>query len=207
MREVGRPRGQSPLGGVLLHGRYLTPEGKVDLAARLGRLDCIRWVVPASDGGSWYPNRFMDPIASNEPFLSRAVVECDQAVAEASEGGSLPPARIIIGGFSQGACVALEYVLRHPGHCRALIIFTGALMDSGSRAWDASAGPLTGLRALITGSDVDDWVPERYVREAAQLLLDLGADVRLRIYPGRPHVVCDDEVAEARSLIESCLEN
>ena len=147
----------------------------------------------------------MDPIASNEPFLSQAVEECAKAVDEASEAGSLPPARIVIGGFSQGACIALEYVLRHPGRCGTLIVFTGALMDSASRAWNTSTRPLAGLRALITGSDVDDWVPERYVREAAHLLLDLGADVRLRIYPGRPHAVCDDEVAEARSLIESCL--
>jgi predicted esterase len=205
MRQIGRPRGQSLLAGVLLHGRYITPEGKVDLAARLGHLDGIRWIVPASDGGSWYPNRFMDSLASNEPFLSQAVEECHSAVEEASEGGNLPPSRIVIGGFSQGACIALEYVLRHPGRCGTLIVFTGALMDSANRVWDTSRRPLAGLRALITGSDVDDWVPERFVREAAHLLVDLGADVRLRIYQGRPHAVCEDEVSEARGLIESCL--
>lgn len=205
MREVGRPRGQALVSGVLLHGRYITPEGKVDLAARLGHLDGIRWMVPASDGGTWYPNRFSDPIESNEPFLTQAVAECDRAVDEASENGRIPPERIVVGGFSQGACVALEFALRHPGRCGTLIVLTGALMDGVHRVWKTEGSPLAGTRVLITGSDVDDWVDARYVRDAAHLLVDLGADVRMRIYQGRPHAVNDDEVANARSLIESRL--
>src|ERR1700685_4675729 len=88
-REVGQPRGTAQLAGVLLHGRGRTPTEKVDLAARLAHLEAIRWLVPAADTGSWYPNRFMDPITFNEPFLSRAVEECHEAVSEASEQGRL----------------------------------------------------------------------------------------------------------------------
>src|SRR5271155_2969041 len=92
LREAGAPRGFSRRAGVLLHGRGHTPDEKVDLTARLGILDGMRWLAPGADLGSWYPNRFSDTVESNEPFLSDAVERCDEAVSEAAEGGRLQPA-------------------------------------------------------------------------------------------------------------------
>ena len=205
LREAGEKRGEARLAGVLLHGRGLTAEDKIDLAARLGSMPGIRWVVPVADTpGSWYPGRFWDSSEVNEPFLTRAVERCHEAVEEAGEAGRVGPERIVIIGFSQGACVAVEYALRHPGRCGALIVFTGALMGPAGPDWKAGKPSLDGLRVLLTGSDVDDWVPEENVREAARALTDLGADVRLRVYKGRPHIVSEEEIVEAREFLASC---
>jgi predicted esterase len=203
VRSVGSARGSSQFAGVLLHGRGKTPEEKIDLAARFGNIPGIRWVVPeAETPGSWYPGRFWDPRESNEPHLSDAVGRCHQAVWEASENGRLGSERLVIVGFSQGACLALEYALRHPGHAGSLIVFTGALMGVPGSDWKAIAPcSLEGLRLLLTGSDVDDWVPEPNTLEAANLFRELGADVQLRIYKGRPHIVSAEEIDEARSFL------
>jgi phospholipase/carboxylesterase len=201
IREAGAPRGLSNRAGVLLHGRGHTADEKVDLSARLGTLDGMRWLAPGADLGSWYPNRFWDSVAANEPFLTEAVERCQEAVTEAAEDGRLTPEHIAIVGFSQGACVALEYALRHPGRVGTLIVFTGGLMGEPGTKWEA-AGSLQGLRVLLTGSDADDWIPEASTRATADVLGRLGADVTLRVYHGRPHIVGDEELAEARAILE-----
>jgi len=203
VRAVGSARGASQCAGVLLHGRGKTPEEKIDLAARFGNLEGIRWVVPeAETPGSWYPGRFWDPREANEPYLSEAVERCHEAVIEASEYGRLTPDRLVIVGFSQGASLALEYALRHPTRVGSLIVLTGGLMGVPGSDWKAVAPQsLAGLRMLLTGSDVDDWIPEESTHEAARLFRDLGADVQLRVYKGRPHIVSEDEIEEARSFL------
>jgi len=191
------------LGGVLLHGRGSTPADMLGLADRLS-IDGCHWVAPAAATGSWYPHRFMEPIDANEPFLSRAIDACDQAVEEAGEHGRIPSSRIVVVGFSQGACLAAEYVLRHPGRCGALVMFTGGLIGPPGTSWTLAppATTLGGLPVLVTGSDVDEWVPEARVRETACVLTALGADVRYRLYAGRDHIVSDEEILEARQFIE-----
>jgi phospholipase/carboxylesterase len=175
----------------------------VALADRLA-LDGCRWVAPAAATGSWYPHRFVEALDANEPFLSRAIDDCDRAVDEASEHGRISLARIIVIGFSQGACLAAEYALRHPGRCGAIVMFTGALIGPPGTPWRLAqpATTLGGLPVLLTGSDVDEWVPEARVRETASVLTALGADVRCRIYAGRDHIVSDEEIAEARDFIK-----
>ena len=207
VRSVGSPRGLSQLGGVLLHGRGKTPEEKIDLAARFGNIEGIRWVVPeAETPGSWYPGRFWDPRELNQPYIDEAVERCHEAVVEASENGRLGSERLVIVGFSQGACLALEYALRYPGRVGSLIVFTGALLGVPGSDWKATAPrTLAGLRLLLTGSDVDEWVPEENTHAAASLFRELGADVQLRIYPGRPHIVSEEEIDEARSILLSLI--
>jgi phospholipase/carboxylesterase len=207
VRAVGSARGASLLGGVLLHGRGKTPEEKIDLAARFGNIEGIRWVVPeAETPGSWYPGRFWDPREVNQPYLDEAIERCHEAVLEASEGGRLEPERLVIVGFSQGACLALEYALRHPGRVGSLIVFTGALMGVPGSDWKAGAPKsLAGLRVLLTGSDIDDWVPEYNSHEAARLFRDLGAQIQLLIYPGRPHIVSEEEIGAARNFLTSLI--
>ena len=174
----------------------------LDLAARLN-LGGVRWIAPYADAGKWYPRRFWDTLASNEPYLSRAVERCDEMVEEAGESGRLDPRRLAVIGFSQGACVAVEYALRHPDRCGSIVAFTGCLMGPPGTVWRPAAGKtLEGLRILLTGSDADDWVPERNTRETAQVLEQLGAEVQLRVYPGRPHIVSEEEIVEARVFLD-----
>ena len=188
---------------MLLHGRGKTPEEKIDLAARFGGIEGIRWVVPeAETPGRWYPGRFFDPRETNEPYLTEAVERCHEAVLEASEFGRLPPDRLVIVGFSQGASLALEYALRHPTRAGSYIVLTGGLMGVPGSDWKAGAPKsLAGIRMLLTGSDVDEWIPEASTEEAARLFRDLGADVQMRLYKGRPHIVSDEEIADARAFL------
>lgn len=200
--ETGPPRAEARRAGLLLHGRERLPEEMLDIADRLA-VDAFRWVAPAADGGTWYPHRFTDPIDHNQPFIEQAMDACDAAFVQVHDGGRLAPANLAIVGFSQGACIASEYVLRHPGCCAVLVMFTGGLIGKDVRRWLVSGVRLEGLRVLLTGSDVDEWIPEARTHLTATILSALGADVRLRLYPGRPHIVSDDEIGQARAMLET----
>jgi phospholipase/carboxylesterase len=203
--EAGRLKGAADLGGVLVHGRYRTPEEMIYLSSRLD-LDNIRWIAPAAGHDrSWYPGLFMDPVPSNEPALTHAIELIDSAVDRASENGRLGPRRLVMIGFSQGACLTVEYALRHPGKCATLIAFTGGLFGPPGTQWNGQPDMLAGTRVLLTGSDADDWIPEERVHETARVLDAMGAEVRLRIYHGRPHEVSDAELTEASALIGKSL--
>jgi phospholipase/carboxylesterase len=184
-----------------------------ELAADLD-LEGVRWLAPAAPAGKWYPNRFYDDRAGNEPHLTNAIEHCDHVMNEATEDGRLKPDQIVVAGFSQGACLALEYALRRPGRIGAVLVFTGALIGPPDTDWLAIAGtrardggsvlknsPLTGLRVFLTGSDADEWITEEQTRATAHALTDLGAEVRLRIYAGRPHVILAEEIRAARAFL------
>jgi phospholipase/carboxylesterase len=184
-----------------LHGRERTKKEMLDLAAQID-LPGFRWLAPYAESGKWYPGRFMDPLARNEPYLTRAVERCDRVVEEAGENGRLGPDKLAVLGFSQGACIAAEYALRRPGRCGAVVVFTGALMG----APDAPRhGDLKGLPIFISGSDADEWITEAATRRSAEVLAQLGASVTLRIYRGRPHIVAEEEIADAREFLKSSL--
>jgi phospholipase/carboxylesterase len=183
----------------------------LDLATGL-EIGGTRWIAPYADQGLWYPGRFMEPLESNEPFLTRAVDRCHRLVLDASEaedarpGGRLSPDQLFIVGFSQGACVAVEYALRHPGCCAAIVVFSGCLMGPPGTDWRPAGGAtLRGLRVFITGSDMDEWIPEERTRQTAQVLLSLGADVEMHIYPSRTHIVSNLELSEARTFLRSTM--
>jgi phospholipase/carboxylesterase len=199
--ETGPSRADAPRAGLLLHGRERLPEEMLDVADRLN-IDGFRWVAPAADGGTWYPHRFIDPFDVNEPYIAEAMEACDAAFTEMRDGGRLGPRKLAIVGFSQGACIASEYVLRHPGCCGVLVMFTGGIIGHDIRRWLVSGVRLDGLRVFLTGSDVDEWIPESRTRLTETVLSALGADVRLRLYPGRPHIVSDEEIGEAKALLE-----
>ena len=125
---------------------------------------------------------------------------------EASEAGRLAPERLAVVGFSQGACVATEYALRHPGECGTMIVFTGGVMGLPAEiARKTSADLLAGLEVFLTGSDMDEWIPEEATRETARVLSESGANVTLRVYQGRPHIVSQEEMAEGTKFLEAHL--
>lgn len=202
--EAGLPRGTARFAGILLHGRDRTREEKVVLASSFA-LEGIRWLAPAADTGSWYPGRFFDPLAANEPHLSQAIEQLDAVVTEAGEGGRLGPERIFLVGFSQGACLALEYALRRPSRCGAIVVLTGGIFGTPEERRPFPPHLLEGLRVFLTGSDADEWISLESTERTARILLELSADVQLRIYKGRPHVVSPEELAEASEFIKSLI--
>jgi predicted esterase len=198
----GAEPGGAPLSAVLIHGRDRTPAEMIGLAELID-LPQIAWRALEAPSRSWYPGRFMDPLHENQPHLDKALARVEQAVL-ALESAGVPRRRIALMGFSQGACLACDYVRRHPGRWGALIAFTGGLFGPEGSAWESHAS-LAGTPALVSNSDQDDWVPWSRTRETAEALRRMGAEVTLKLYPGRNHVVGDDELDQARTILRRAL--
>ena len=192
--RVGPPPGESPVGMVLIHGRGDSAQGILSLLPHLHERGApeLTAIAPDAVGNVWYPQRFMQPIEHNQPHLDAALRVVSDAVAVLERGG-LPRERIVIAGFSQGACLALDWVARQGGSFGAVVALSGGLIGA---SVDPARYPhrLDGTVAFLGCSDVDAHIPEARVHASAQQLQAQGADVTTRIYPGMAHTVNDDEL-------------
>jgi predicted esterase len=187
---------------VLLHGRGHDRASMQALADRLALPD-VAWVAPGAPGGSWYPERFIEPRAANEPHLGAAHATVHAALDELEARG-IPSARIVLGGFSQGACLACDVLAARPRTVGALAALCGGLVGSGPEEWPRPApGSLAGLPVLLTGTEEDAWVPVDRVRDTAEVLRAAGAAVDLRVSPPAPHEVHPEEVDALRDLVRA----
>jgi predicted esterase len=186
----------------MLHGRGAGPENILDLVPRLAHPD-FEYVAPAAPNRTWYPYSFMAEIEKNEPHLSNALAQVKAAVA-AVETSGVPRSKIVLLGFSQGACLATEFMIRHASRFGGLIAFSGGGIGPPGTQWDES-GHFRGTPMFFGCSDVDAHVPESRVRESAALCDRMGAKVTTRIYPGMGHLVNDDEIAHAQRLLDEVL--
>jgi predicted esterase len=169
------------------------------IADRL-QLEDVAYLAPAAFENSWYPNRFMAPLAMNQPMLDYALERLDTLVSGLATDG-FDPGSIVLLGFSQGACLVTEYAVRNATCWGGIVAFTGGLIGPPGSAWQFGGG-FGGTPVFLGTSDVDEWVPEPRVRETASVMAGLGARVRLEVYVGMDHVVCDDEIRCARNLIQ-----
>lgn len=187
---------------VLLHGRGGSAQDMLSLGEEL-QLPGVHLFAPEADGHTWYPNSFLAPIVSNEPWLSSALNTVAAVIEQCAEMG-FARGRIAIAGFSQGACLASEFVARHPSRYAGLVAFTGGLI--GPPGADLRhQGTLEGTPILLSSGDPDPHVPWTRVEETAEQFTAMGAAVTLRRYPNRPHTVLPEEVAQASSLLASVL--
>ncbi len=185
---------------VLLHVRWYRAGSMGELAQRLD-LTGLACVTPAAEGRSWYPERFMDPRAANEPGLSRSIERVHETLDRLAAEG-VEPERTVFGGFSQGACVACEALALCPRPLAALVALCGGLMGATEHELvKPAAGSLDGLPVLLTGTERDDWIPIERVERTAAVLTAAGARVDLRIHPPGPHEVHDEEVVALRDLL------
>ena len=191
---------------MLVHGRGATAESVLSLAPEIAP-PTMTVLAPQADGGTWYPHSFLAPLEANEPWLSGAVAAVRRAVGEAEEAG-IPRARIAVGGFSQGACLALETVARSGGPWLAAFAFSGGLIGradtDGAMPFDKAFDyprRLDGVPVFVGGSDVDAHVPLARMEQTRDALAALGAAVDLRVYPGMPHTINADEVSAVRPLL------
>jgi phospholipase/carboxylesterase len=180
---------------VLLHGRGRDVEDVLSLADRMA-LDDVAFLAPAARDGTWYPQSFLAPVAQNEPWLSSAL-----GVVDALLGSLGDRSRVVLGGFSQGACLAAEYALRHPGRYGGLLFYTGGFIGPQGTV-PPRLGAFEGTPAYLGTSDPDDWVPVWRVRETAAVLEALGAAVQLEVFDGLEHVVDDAEISAGRELLQ-----
>lgn len=197
---VGPAPSESRRAVILVHGRNAAPANVLDLASRLQR-PAWTFLAPTAAGRTWYPLGFLAPRAQNEPHLSSALWMLKRLVAETIEDG-VPVERIVLLGFSQGACLATEFAYRHPQRYGGLIAFSGGLIGPPGTTWD-STGSFKGMPSFFGCSDDDAHVPRVRVDESAQVFDRLLSVVDERIYPGMGHLVNDDEIAAAQRMLDS----
>jgi predicted esterase len=188
---------------LLLHGRGAGPEDVLGLAASFWREE-VAYVAPAAAGHSWYPQSFLAPLAANEPYLSSALSRVHQMLDELAVAG-VPAEQVMVLGFSQGACLALEATARRPRRYGALVGLSGGRIGPPGARWPEE-GSLAGTPAFLGCSDVDPHVPWERVEESAASLTRMGAEVTVRRYPGMPHTVNADEVSAASELLARLVE-
>ena len=196
--SAGPPLGSSRAVAILLHGRNAGPRNILELAGPLAH-PAFTYLAPAAAGNTWYPLSFLAPRDQNEPYLSSALARLDTLVAEVESAG-VPRERIVLLGFSQGACLTAEFAVRHAGRYGGLIVFSGGLIGPSGTTWDV-AGDFAGTPVFLGCSDVDAHVPKVRVEESAAVFERMGAATTTRIYPGMGHLVNDDEVAFARTML------
>jgi predicted esterase len=185
---------------IMVHGRGAGPANILDLVPRLGRSGWT-YLAPTAAGRTWYPFSFMAPRAENEPGLSSALDVLRQLVTQVLSKG-VPPSRIVLLGFSQGACLTSEFVARNPHKYGGVVIFSGGLIGAPGSLTDFP-GSLAGTQVFLGCSDEDAHVPRPRVEESAQVFKQMGADTTCRIYPGMGHLVCDDEIAAAQAIMQA----
>lgn len=184
---------------ILLHGRG---GSAADILSLASPLECpgIAYLAAQAAGNTWYPQSFLTPREQNEPWLSSALDRVEQVV-HSLEGAGMARAQIVLCGFSQGACLATEFVASHPARYAGVIGFTGGLV--GPMGSDLRhTGDLEGTPVLLSSGDPDLHVPWVRVQQTADELARMGAQVTARRYPGRPHTVSAEEIREARMLLE-----
>src|SRR5437764_1855775 len=184
---------------VLMHGRGGSAEDILSLYTEL-RLPDLAALAPQAAGNTWYPQSFLAPLEENQPYLDSALRRLETILADLRARG-VPGDRIAILGFSQGACLTLEFTARHPQRYGAVIGLTGGLIGPPGSPRNY-AGSFDGTPVFLVTSDPDPHVPFARVRETDEVLTKLGAVVELRRYPGMPHTVNRDELDATRSLLE-----
>ncbi len=195
---AGRPVGQGRGVMIMVHGRNAGPRNILELAGAFAD-PAFTYLAPAAAGNTWYPLSFLAPRDQNEPYLSSALGRLDTLVAEVEAAG-VPRERIVLLGFSQGACLTAEFAVRHAGRYGGLIVFSGGLIGPPGSTWDV-AGDFAGTPVFLGCSDVDAHVPKARVEESAAVFERMGAATTIRIYPGMGHLVNDDEIAFARTVM------
>ena len=179
---------------IMLHGRGASAEDILSLASHLP-VKGFTLLAPQATNNTWYPYSFLAPRAENEPWLSSALSLVQKAVDEAM-GGGIDPAHIFFAGFSQGACLTLDYVGRNAQRFGGIMAFTGGLIGT-SIDNDAYQGHFHQTPIFIGSSDPDMHVPVERVSNTAQLLRQLNGNVLLRIYPNMGHTITLEELTEA----------
>lgn len=197
--EAGVPLGKAPAAVIMVHGRGASPSNMLDLVPWL-RHPALTYLAPAAASHTWYPNSFMSPIASNEPNLSSALGVIASLVARVEAAG-IPQSRIVLLGFSQGACLSGEFAVRHASRLGGVVMLSGGLIGPPGTRWELE-GQFDGTPVFLGCSDVDAHIPKERVLESAEVFTRMGAEVTTRIYPGMGHLVNDDEADFVRRLLD-----
>jgi len=183
---------------VLLHGRGASAEDILELAQDFDLPELV-YLAPEAAEHTWYPYSFLSPIEQNQPWLDSALKLVGETLQRAISAG-IERHKVAIVGFSQGACVATEFVVRNATRYGGLVAFTGGLIGPPGAKFVYS-GALAGTPCFLGAGDRDPHVPWKRVEESAAVLSDLRAAVTLRRYPGLPHTINQDEIDHAKIIL------
>ncbi len=201
---AGEPLARARVAMVMVHGRGATAQDILTLVPGLAQPGWA-FLAPQAANNTWYPNRFLDPIPSNEPWLSSALAAVQNVLTQVVETG-IPPERTILLGFSQGACLTLEFAARHARRYGGVVGLSGGLIGPDGTPRDYP-GSLAGTPVFLGCSDVDFHIPKEKVIETADVLRRLGGQVTVRLYPNLDHTVNQDEIDFVRAMMAHPLES
>jgi phospholipase/carboxylesterase len=194
---AGEPLERAEAAMILVHGRGASARDIMTVAAEVGAPG-FTFLAPEAAGDAWYPNRFMEPLAANEPWLSSALETVGRVLARVEE--RVPASRVILLGFSQGACLALEFAARNARRYGGVAGLSGGLIGPDSTPRDYP-GSLDGTPVFLGCSDVDPHIPAERVVDTGGILEKLGARVTVKLYPGLGHEVNQDELNHVREMM------
>jgi predicted esterase len=184
---------------IMIHGRGADAADILSLSQVLDRAD-IAYIAPEAAGHAWYPRPFTAPVEQNEPYFTSALKTIAGLVSDVARAG-LPPEKVVLLGFSQGACLALTFAARNPMRYGGIAALSGALIGGTIDPGDYS-GSLAGTPVFLGCSDVDPHIPLARVRQSSEIMRGLGGEVTERIYPGFGHSINEDEVTNVRAILD-----
>ena len=188
---------------IMIHGRGASAESIIGLANEFDHKDQITFLAPQASGFTWYPYSFMAPKEQNQPGLNSGLQAIFDLVVKAENEGIFKE-NIFILGFSQGACLATEFVARHPDKYAGVIALSGGLI--GDKVDESNyEGNIEGTPVFLGCSDVDPHIPKERVNETEEVFFALGANVTKKLYKGMGHLVNEDEIAEIQKMLDSKL--
>ncbi|GGJ05686.1 phospholipase/carboxylesterase [Halobellus salinus] len=200
IRTAGTDVADADAAVVLVHGRGARADGMLQFAREFGR-EGLHYAAPQAQRGTWYPNSFLAPVEQNQPHLDSALAHVGRAVEHARSGG-LPAEKVLLVGFSQGACLASEFVARDPQQYAGLVLLSGGLIGAEGTEFD-HGGDADGLPFFLGVSDDDPHIPVSRAEETVAVFERLGADVRFDEYHGRGHGIFEEEIDYLRELVGS----
>lgn len=195
--DAGEPLATARAAMILVHGRGASAADIMTLGAELMHPG-VAYLAPQAAGNAWYPYPFTAPMESNEPYLSSALEVLASLLATVEK--SVAADRIILLGFSQGACLTLEFAARHARRYGGVVGLSGGLIGPDGTPRDY-AGSFDGTPAFMGCSDVDPHIRKDRVLEAAEVFTRMGAKVTAKLYPGMGHTVNEDEIAAVREIV------
>ena len=185
---------------ILIHGRGATAASILNFAEEF-KADNILYIAPQAENATWYPHRFLEPIEKNEPWLSSGLEIIDMIERDLISSG-ISENKIYLLGFSQGACLALEYAARNPGDYGGIFCLSGALIGMPDNSFNYQ-GTFPDTPVFMGCSDDDFHIPIERFNKSAEILERMGAKVEKRIYENMGHTVNKDEVDYISNLIVS----
>ena len=197
IRTAGADVADAEAAVVLVHGRGARADGMLQFAREFGR-EGLHYAAPPALRGTGYPNSFLEPVERNQPHLDSALAHLGRAIDHARSGG-LPTERVLLVGFSQGACLASEFVARDPQRYAGLVLLSGGLIGAEGTDFDYD-GDVEAMPFFLGVSDDDPHIPVSRAEATVEVFERLNADVRFDEYHGRGHGIFEEEVAYLREL-------